>query len=92
MDYASSNGHINLLEWWLQKYKQGKVIFLRTELAINMASRNGEISLLNWWLNVYKKHKIPMLYDKRAFERSLDRDVIDWWCKRFVELKKYFYS
>jgi hypothetical protein len=46
MDYASEQGHIELLDWWLHSGLKLQY----TENAMNRASEKGHIKVLDWWL------------------------------------------
>lgn len=85
MIYASSHGHVNILQWWLnlsKKYAGIPKSILRprityTENAIDDASANGHINVLNWW----KQSGLVLHYTKRAINdacKNGHNNVLRW--------------
>lgn len=46
MDWASMNGHVDVLQWWLDS---GFELKYTASFALSYASENGHIPVLNWW-------------------------------------------
>ena len=57
MDLASRNGHVDVLQWWLDHYKSGGRFFGKgikdyySSRSMYLASKYNHIPVLNWWLN-----------------------------------------
>jgi hypothetical protein len=82
INYASSNGNVNILEWW----KQSGLELKYSEHALDWASENNHIDVLNWWLN----SKLSLKYTKDAMDYASNRghiNVLDWWFNSGLELK-----
>jgi hypothetical protein len=86
---ASTNGHINVLDWWLNAYKEKNIILKYNELSLVGACGNGNINVLDWWFNSGLKLK----YDVRAIDNASNnnkKEVLDWWYKKYKEDKLQF--
>ena len=76
--YASSNGHVNILEWF--KNNKYEIEFEYSQDSINEASKEGHINVLEWW----KNSGYEFNYDEDAIHgASLNGhiNVLDWWEK-----------
>ncbi|KAJ3350708.1 hypothetical protein GGF32_004670 [Allomyces javanicus] len=49
MDYASANGHIDVLEWWYDARARGLIRTLPYQSPLSKASGNGHVHVLDWW-------------------------------------------
>jgi hypothetical protein len=72
LDFASANGHINVLEWWFKSVLELKY----TDRALIWASYNGHINVLEWWFNSGLPLKYSRLVGTSTFTRM---DVVAWW-------------
>jgi hypothetical protein len=83
LDFASQNGHVELLEWWkisgLEELKY-------TENALDWASAYGHVELLEWW----KNSGLELKYTEIALNLALQNGqvkVLEWWKNSGLELK-----
>jgi hypothetical protein len=82
MDFASLNGRVNVLEWWLKSGLELKY----SEKALEYASEYGHIHVLEWWL----KSKLPLKYSDKLIDLVLHYNKIDvlcWWYESGLPLK-----
>ena len=85
LNNASTNGHINVLNWWLNAYKEKKIILKYNELSLV----GGNISVLDWWFN----SGLELKYDVRAIDNASNnnkKEVLDWWYNKYKEGKLEF--
>jgi hypothetical protein len=74
MDYASANGHTNILEWW----KNSGFELKYTKFAMNMAAIMNNIEILDWWIN----SDLELKYDISAMKMASEFDQPEhktWW-------------
>ncbi|KAI9215993.1 hypothetical protein BC828DRAFT_409924 [Blastocladiella britannica] len=45
MDWASKNGHVNVLDWW----RNSGLKLQYSYQAMDWASANGHVNVLDWW-------------------------------------------
>ena len=45
LDYASANGHVEILDWW----KASRLELEYTEDAIYWACTKGHVAVMDWW-------------------------------------------
>uniref|UniRef100_A0A6C0E7A1 Ankyrin repeat protein n=1 Tax=viral metagenome TaxID=1070528 RepID=A0A6C0E7A1_9ZZZZ len=84
LEYASQNGHVNVLEWW----KNSKLPFNYDEKVLEYASQNGHVNVLEWW----KNSKLPCNYDENVLKLASSNghiNVLDWWKNSGLPLKYY---
>lgn len=73
IDYASSNGHVHILNYWLKSGLKLKY----TDNAIDYASCHGHIEVLKWW----KTSGLTMKYSHWAMDWASQMghiDVLNW--------------
>lgn len=78
MDSASENGHLNILNIWLNSGLELKY----TDDAVNMASKNGHISILDWWKTQKTKNNLKFKYTVDALNYASEKgniNVLNWW-------------
>ncbi len=86
IDHASSNGKINVLDWWKKVNKENDVPIKYSKKSINLASRNGKIKSLDWWLDSGYELK----YDNDAIDYASNGcriDVLNWWITNYKNKK-----
>jgi hypothetical protein len=79
---ASGNGHVKVLDWWLESGMPLKY----DENALVSASGNGHVEVLEWWL----KSGLKLKYNRRALHSASNNghiNVLDWWFKSGLPLK-----
>jgi len=72
--WASSRGHINVLNWW----KNSGLGLIYNEETLDTASENGHVNVLTWWLN----SNLPLKYSKKSLDNALKNghvNVLEWW-------------
>ena len=80
--FASSNNHIDVLEWWK---KSGKKLIYDCD-AMGNASKNRHLVVLDWWLSSGLEPK----YDTQPINHaSLYKhfDILDWWKASGLNIK-----
>jgi hypothetical protein len=85
LEYASANGHIHVLNWWLTSKLQLKY----DEKALERASLDGRINVLEWW----KDSGLLLKYNKTSLDSILDRsskNVLRWWKKSGINVNYWF--
>ena len=78
IDNASSNGKINILNWWSNAKKQYKIELKYTEKAMNFASKFDHIEILDWWIN----SGLDLKYNSNAIDfasAGCKINSLDWW-------------
>jgi hypothetical protein len=90
--YASSGGHIDVLDWWYIKSKdlQEKSIkfglkFKYDENAVNWASSCGHLGVLKWWYSKSIKSGLEFKYEIN-YIKTFAHDN----CKEWFEQKGFF--
>jgi hypothetical protein len=81
MDAACVNGHVHVLQWWVDSQLPLKY----TEGALEHASARGHIAVLNWW----KQSKLPLKIG-RVMELASGAghvDVLEWWHRSGLDFK-----
>jgi|694.fasta_scaffold118902_2 hypothetical protein len=78
VDWASSVGNIQVLDWWRETCKQHTLPFRYTTYAIDSASINGHLEVLNWWKNRLTEG-VKLLYSRDAMDRTRYINILDWW-------------
>jgi hypothetical protein len=84
MDWASKNGHIDVLDWWL---KESGLELKYTANAMDWASKNGHIDVLDWWL---KESGLELKYSESSMDWASKNghvDTLNWWKENVDELK-----
>jgi hypothetical protein len=74
LDDASKNGHVHLLNWWVEH----KFPIKYSILAMNYASYNGHVNVLEWW----KNSGLELKYNPNCLNetfRNGHMNVIEWW-------------
>ena len=87
MDWASRNGHIDILEW----YKNSELNFRHTENAINYASGNGHINILRW----FKNSGFEFKYTDYAIDWASENghiNILEWFKNSGFEFKYTDYA
>ncbi|RKP17230.1 hypothetical protein ROZALSC1DRAFT_24408 [Rozella allomycis CSF55] len=82
MNWASQNGHLNVLEWW----KNSGVELKWSEDAMDWAGRDVHIDVLDWW----KKSGLELKWSEDAMDLASEYghlNVLEWWKKSGLELK-----
>jgi len=82
INQASSNGHIDILNWW----KSSNLKLKYGTCAINIASHNGHINVLNWW----KSSGLGLKYSDDAMDDASINghiNVLEWWKSSRLPLK-----
>ena len=82
MDWASNNGHIEVLNWWNNSGFESKY----SQNAIDWASENGHIDVLNWW----KNSGLELTYSQNAMDLASAKghiNVLNWWKNSGFESK-----
>src|SRR6478609_3305945 len=80
IDTASSNGNIELLNWWLEKSGfTGKSLCEKySNAAVHDAAGNNRVEVLSWW----KRSGLPKKYGSEILEivtQNGNVDVLEWW-------------
>jgi hypothetical protein len=81
MDNASLNGHVYILQWWLDSGLTPKY----SEAALEHASARGHVAVLNWW----KSSKL-LLKIGRVMELASGAGhtaVLSWWVQSRLDFK-----
>ncbi|KAI9218375.1 hypothetical protein BC828DRAFT_407649 [Blastocladiella britannica] len=82
MDWASWNGHINVLNWWHNTGLKLKY----SENAMDWVSMNGHVDVLDWW----RHSGLELRYSNRAIDWASENghvDVLEWWRNSGFKLK-----
>lgn len=93
IDNASSNGKIEVLDWWKNAYTKHNLELKYTEKAINLASKFDKIDSLNWWIN----SGLELKYNHNAIDYASAEcriRILDWWLTKSIKdkLVKFEYS
>ena len=78
IDNASSNGKINILNWWLNANKEYGIELKYTEKAINFASKFDYVEILDWWA----KSGLALKYNSNAIDYAsigCKIKTLNWW-------------
>ena len=89
IDHASSNGKIQILDWWKKANSENNIPLKYSKKAINLASRNGHIKSLDWWIN----SELEMKYDNDAIDYASNGcriNVLYWWINNLKKNKIRF--
>ncbi|ORZ29973.1 hypothetical protein BCR44DRAFT_1446950 [Catenaria anguillulae PL171] len=90
LDIVSSNGHVDVLEWFRQHLDQVSVGHY-TDAAMNGASRHGHVHVLQWW----RDSGIHLLYSHSAILQACNNgqiDVLDWWYRSGLKILPKIWS
>jgi hypothetical protein len=82
LNYVSSYGHVNVLEWLLNS----KLPLKYDEDALNFASSKGYVNVLEWW----KNSGLSLKYTENALNLASSHghvNVLEWWLKSGLPLK-----
>ena len=92
IDFASANGHINILEWFfkhsreylvnVQKDPKYIIEFKYSQWALFQASLYSQIDVLEWFLDKYKKFNLKLKYPKDIIEHNevrYNHQIRNWW-------------
>jgi hypothetical protein len=77
-DRAAVNGHLNVIEWWIQQAKNKQLRLKYSHLAMDGASANGHIHILEYIKNIGIKRKYTIDALDIAAANGHDH-VIYWW-------------
>lgn len=86
INYASANGHTEVLDFWKKYQCQTKLKIKYNEWAVNNASARGQINSLDWWVN----SGLKFMYDEWAINNASARgqiDVLNWWLNMYLKYK-----
>lgn len=76
---AASQGHVDVLQWWIQRYLPGQLIPF---LIVQLAASNGHLSILQW----LHKHKMmpraPVHGHLSAVTVTSDKAEIVYWLRK----------
>lgn len=82
--WASEDGHIKLLEWWIQLYmERGRPIEYNHD-AIDTAAAYGHLHVIQWWKQLCDKHDLDFKYSRNAVDsasRTGHADILNWFEK-----------
>jgi ATP-dependent Lon protease len=84
IDNASSNGKINILNWWSNAKKEYGIELKYTEKAINYASKYDQVESLDWWA----KSGLELKYNSNAIDYAsagCKIKTLNWWSNAFVK-------
>jgi hypothetical protein len=82
MNFASYQGHVNVLEWF---FKSGLPVKYNW-CAIDYACIGGHVNVLEWW----KNSKLPLQYTSNALHHATYHghlNVLNWWKNSKLPLK-----
>ena len=82
MSSASSNGRVDILEWW----KNSGYILSYTDDCIDEASIKGQIEVLEWWKNSGLKLKYTT-YTTYTIVKKGDIKTLLWWKDSGLKIK-----
>jgi hypothetical protein len=98
--WASSKGHIDVLEWWYGKFIDSNLEFKYNACAVNNASQNGYIDVLEWWYNKSfdlqeksMKSGLKFKYSEDAIDYASENghiDVLEWWYSKSKDLQEKY--
>lgn len=75
VDWCSSSGNIDILQWWYDKCMEKNLSFVYTAAAIDGASYKGHLNILDWW----KSKRLVFKYTRNALDKTYDIRVLEWW-------------
>jgi hypothetical protein len=81
-DWASSKGHVELLQWW----KESGLEMKYDEHSMDYPSRKNRCNVLQWW----KDSGLELKYDYKAIYVASEYghcNVLQWWKDSGLELK-----
>lgn len=84
LEMASARNHIEVLDWWKHKSKEGKVV-MKVGKVMDMASSAGHVEILDWWACNQPEVK----YDKLAMYHASCHgkvDVLQWWLESGLQV------
>lgn len=79
MDGASSNGHIQVLDWWL---RDSELPLKYSEAALEQASGNNHLAVLEWWRVAATIDERVVLRPGRSIQYATQNgrlEVLRWW-------------
>ncbi|PKS11364.1 hypothetical protein jhhlp_003126 [Lomentospora prolificans] len=79
MDGASSNGHIEILDWWL---RDADLPLKYSEAALEQASANNHLAVLEWWRLAATVDERVVLRPGRSIQYATQKgrlEVLRWW-------------
>jgi hypothetical protein len=80
VDGASANGHVHVLDWWLQVTRKYDLPLRYTYRALNKASKNDHIKVLEWWETLYiQSEGVLLVHDMGEYFNKLSPPVVQWW-------------
>ena len=90
VNYASSRGDINLLNWWFYRIRlhHTHISVKYNEIAVDQASANGHVKVLEWWLDNWETNRFHMKYSSDAIDLASGNGhvhVLEWWFKMYQE-------
>ena len=86
IEYASSRGHVAVLEWWLKIFHKFDLKLKYASTAMDGASIAGHIEVLEWW----KSSGLDLKYTSAAIDEASYNnqvDVLEWWKSSGLYLK-----
>lgn len=84
VDRASENGHIDVLQWWFNRYIFHGDQFRSTHMAIDQASERGLNHVLDWWWWKKVNHDLEFRYHY-AIDLASARGhltTLEWWLEK----------
>ncbi|PVF95292.1 hypothetical protein CPB86DRAFT_875775 [Serendipita vermifera] len=81
MDAACMNGHVHVLQWWVDSQLPLKY----TEGALEHASARGHIAVLDWWKQSNLPLKIGRVMELASGAGQVD--VLEWWHRSGLDFK-----
>lgn len=81
MDVASTDGHVETLEFW----RTSGLPLVYSELALNGATRYSEFACLEWWKTSGLPLKIGNVLDYASMDQSAQ--TLGWWARSGLEGK-----
>jgi hypothetical protein len=76
MDDASRNGHVRILQWWLDS---GITPLSYSEHALNHATIKKQIPTLEWWKSSGLPLQIGNVLDFASMVKDGSPDLLEWW-------------
>jgi hypothetical protein len=94
IDKASENGHIDVLQWWFNRYIFHGDQFKSSHMAIDRASERGRINVLEWWWWKKVNHDLEFRYHSAIDLASAKGqiDTLEWWFEKALYGQIFTYS